>query len=71
MKISELILKKVERFSKRSFHDRILLEITFVAVIAVIFGIMGVDGVYHEESVFALTAGLAWCMIFGFANAER
>lgn len=59
----------MKKFMRRSMHDKILIVITVIAFLAVIVGIMGVEGELHEISVGMITGGLLWLYLFGWANA--
>lgn len=60
----------MRRFMKRSLHDKVLIIVTAIALLAVIVGIMGVEGDLHEISVGMITGGLLWLYLFTYANAR-
>lgn len=60
----------MRKFMRKSLHDKVLIIITVIALLAVVIGIMGVEGDLHEISVGMITGGLLWLYLFTYANAR-
>ena len=60
----------MRKFMRKSLHDKVLIIITVVALLAVVIGIMGVEGDLHEISVGMITGGLLWLYLFTYVNAR-
>lgn len=55
----------------KQLHNLILHTITDISLIALIAGILSVDGDYPEKSMMAILLALAWLIPFTFVNRER